>query len=849
MVELVNSNWDEFIENLFNNDFVKEFLPELHNNYESFVQKYNLEDDLIKFFPLPLLITNNEGEIVQINNEFHSFIEGRNIENFIRKNITEFCKFEDDLNKIDFQNKFFSTLILRFNFLEYPKNLEQKTFLHLFLKEGETFIIWVVLFKNSDIGKYFQNYRTFEEFKQIFESLPYVIYIKDTYNRILRVNKQFCKKFQKNPEEVEGKFVDSLFSEEVVNTCKEKDLEVIKTGNPITGSEEKFEINGKIENYFIVDRIPLFHNNEISGILVFAFDITEKKKTEIELRRWKKRFDFATTATGQAVFERNWESGEVVWTDNIKDLFGYSKKELNKREKWIEKIVSSDLDNYLTTFQKHCENLSPYDLTYRIKTSEGTIRYVKESGFFLTDEGKIISIVGIISDVTDQKNLEQKVVDYTTFLHVLLDTIPMPIFYEDIEGKFIGCNKYFQEHILHLGKKEFFGKTVKDFPNIFNESFIAKHLDANRKIIQNEKVESYDEKISLADGIVKSFAIFKAGYKDFDGELAGIINILIDVTDRIEAENQLRNLNIELEKKIEERTRDLQTALEEYKFEVEEHRRVQEILEQANYELKILNETIAEESRKLIVLNEKLEKSERELREANSAKDKFFSIIAHDLRNPLQSILTDSEILDKFFDTFTPEKIREYVNHIYKTSTLLKNLLENLLTWAKTQTGRIVYRPEWININLLITDIVRYIEPTAKNKGISLIYNKDMDFMVYLDRNMITTVIRNLLSNAIKFSPRNSNVYIDIQNYYEGNIPSLKVSVRDEGIGISKDIQEKLFKIEYSISTAGTEKEQGTGLGLILCYELIKLHNGKIWFESEEGKGTTFTFVIPINFD
>ncbi len=849
MVELVNSNWDEFIENLFNNDFVKEYLPEIRNNYEFLIQKYNSEDDLIKLFPLPLVITTNVGEIVQVNNEFLTFIEARNNDNFIGKNISEIGKFDNDLNKINFQNNSFCNFILRFNFLNYPKNLEQKTFLHLFLKEGKTFIIWVVLFKNSDIDKYLQNDKTFEDFKRIFDSLPYVIYTKDTYNRILRVNKHFSKKFQKDTREIEGRFVDSLFPEQVVSICKEKDLEVIRTGKPIIGSEEKFEINEKIENYFIVERIPLFYNIEISGILVFAFDITEKKKTEIELRRWKKRFDFATTATGQAVFERDWESGEVVWTDNIKDLFGYSKKELNKREKWLDKIVPSDLENYLTTFQKHCENLSPYDLIYRIKTSDGRISYVKESGFFLTDEGKIISIVGIISDITNQKNLEQKVVDYNTFLHVLLDTIPMPIFYEDIEGKFIGCNKYFQEQILQLSKKEFFGKTVKNFPNIFNEAFIAKHLNANRKIIQNEKVETYDEKIRLADGSERSFAIFKAGYKDFDGELAGIINILIDITDRIEAENQLRNLNIELEKKIEERTRDLQTALDEYKFEVEEHRRVQEILEQANYELKILNETLAEESRKLIVLNEKLEKSEKELREANSAKDKFFSIIAHDLRNPLQSILTDSEILDKFFDTFTPEKIREYVNHIYKTSTLLKNLLENLLTWAKTQTGRIAYRPEWININLLITDIVRYIEPTAKNKGISLIYNKDIDFMVYLDRNMITTVIRNLLSNAIKFSHRNSNVYIDIQNYYEGNIPSLKISVRDEGIGIPKDIQEKLFKIENSISTAGTEKEQGTGLGLILCYELIKLHNGKIWVESEEGKGTTFSFVIPINYD
>ncbi|MFN3270813.1 MAG: sensor histidine kinase, partial [Candidatus Kapaibacteriota bacterium] len=160
-----------------------------------------------------------------------------------------------------------------------------------------------------------------------------------------------------------------------------------------------------------------------------------------------------------------------------------------------------------------------------------------------------------------------------------------------------------------------------------------------------------------------------------------------------------------------------------------------------------------------------------------------------------------------------------------------------------------VFRPEWININLLINDIVRYIEPTAKNKDIEIVYDKTLDFMVYLDRNIITTVLRNLLSNAIKFSYRNSKVYLQIENFYDGNIPSLRVSVRDEGIGIPKEVRDKLFKIEHNISRPGTEKEHGTGLGLVLCDELIKIHSGKIWVESEEGKGTTFTFTIPINFD
>lgn len=848
MVELANSNWSDFLYLLINDKYAKEYFPEQIAFIEERQSNFENEQTGILEFPFPLVIFDRNGKITQANQKFLAFFQKESFDKVIGSDISEFG-FKDEFTNIENNKNQLTYIKTSFKFLDFPKNIELQTILYNYARTGDDFIFCTILYDENKENEYFQIQKIFEDLKLILNNIPYIVYLKDKQNRIIKVNQVFCNKFHLTPENIEGKFADSIFSAEAVQVCKEREKELLSTGKPIIGSEERFTINSKIENYFIVERIPLSEEEKIFGILVFAYDITEKKKTEIELRRWKKRFDFATTATGQAVFERNWETGEVIWTDNIKDLFGFTPKELKNREKWYEKIVPEDLDNYLKTFQNHCENLSPYHLNYRIVDANGKQRYVKESGFFLTDEGNIVSIVGIISDITNQKDLEQKVSDYNTFLHVLLDTIPMPIFYEDTEGRIIGCNKSFQEQILKTSKKEFLGKQVDDFPQIFSEEFIAKHKETNRKLIQREKVESYDFKIQFSGENQRDFAIFKSSYKDFDGNLAGIINILIDITDRKKAEEELKNLNAELERKIEERTRDLQTALEEYKFEVEEHRRVQEILEQANYELKILNETLAEESRKLIVLNEKLAKSESELREANSAKDKFFSIIAHDLRNPLQSILTDAEILEKFFDTFSSDKIREYVNHIYKTSTLLKNLLENLLTWAKTQTGRVVFRPEWININLLVNDIVRYIEPTAKNKDIEIVYDKTLDFMVYLDRNMVTTVMRNLLSNAIKFSFRNSKVFIEIENFYDGNIPSLRVSVRDQGIGIPKDVREKLFKIEHNITTTGTEKEQGTGLGLILCNELIKLHGGNIWVESEEGKGTTFTFTIPINFD
>lgn len=847
-----SSLWDSFRKNLFD-FFISKEPPKKFSDVLQDLSFGQIElEEFTKHFPFPFIIVDGRGRIFVYNQHwkyFGDFVFGdllahQSSNNKISEHLIEEITNLEKIGKTALFPKI--TFPASFGINQF----EVETCIGKINGTPEPIYAISLNFEQSEIEDISQIISTFNGLRIILDNIPYVVFVKDKKNRFIKTNHIFLSNFELTSNDVEGKFVDSVFPEEVSEICRKFNREVILSRKPMIHSEELLTISSKPERYYMVDRVPiLYDNGEAAGVLVFANEITEKKRTEIELRRWKKRFDLVTSSTGQAVFERDWISEEIIWTENIKDLFGYSAKELKKREKWLEKIIPQDLENYLESFQKHCDNLTPYNLVYRIKNSQGEQRYVKESGFFLSDDGNIISIIGIITDITNQRDLEQKVSDYNEFLHALLDTIPMPVFYENIEGKLIGCNRAFREQILMLSTNEFLGKTVNDFPNIFLEEFRTEHLETNQRIIEAKGATTYDNKIILADGTTKDFAIYKAGYNDFDGNLTGIINILIDITDRKKTEETLRNINIELEKKIEERTKDLQLALEEYKFEVDEHRRVQEILEQANYELKILNETLSQESHKLIVLNEKLAKSEQELREANSAKDKFFTIIAHDLKNPLQSILTDAEILNRFFDTFTPEKTREYVSHIFKTSNLLKNLLENLLTWTKAQTGRITFRPEWVNINLVLTDVLRFMESTANAKQIEIVYQQELDLMVYIDRNLITTVIRNLISNAIKFSRRGSKIYIEVQSYYDGSLPTLKVSVKDEGVGIPQDKLERLFKIEHSVTTPGTEREQGTGLGLILCKELIELHGGKIWVESEEGKGSTFTFTIPINFD
>lgn len=238
---------------------------------------------------------------------------------------------------------------------------------------------------------------------------------------------------------------------------------------------------------------------------------------------------------------------------------------------------------------------------------------------------------------------------------------------------------------------------------------------------------------------------------------------------------------------------------------------------------------------------EELEIHRKELESLNQTKDKFFAIIAHDLRNPFSTVLSLSELLAKEFDTFEPDKMQLFIEQIYKYSNNTFNLLENLLQWSLLQTGRTVLRAKDGNIAELINENIELLRGNAIQKKIELAWINPMDCYAFYDQNMITTVIRNLISNAIKFTPENGRIVVEVTVDPE----KYKISVRDNGVGISEEDIAKLFRIDSNPSTIGTSQEQGTGLGLILCRDFVEKNGGKIGVDSEVGKGSTFFFTVP----
>lgn len=254
----------------------------------------------------------------------------------------------------------------------------------------------------------------------------------------------------------------------------------------------------------------------------------------------------------------------------------------------------------------------------------------------------------------------------------------------------------------------------------------------------------------------------------------------------------------------------------------------------------------AEEVRVRVATHLNIYFQQKELQKVNAQKDKFFSIIAHDLRGPFSSFLGVTQLLDEMLPELSRDEIRDFAVNMRSSATNLYSLLENLLQWAKNQQGLIPFTPiKEVLLTLINESILTFHEP-AKNKGIEIVNNIDGKIEVFADKNMIQTVIRNLVSNAIKFTPKGGNITLSANANSENGV---EVSVKDSGIGMDEVMVNNIFRLDAKTNRPGTEGEMSTGIGLLLCKDFVETHGGEIRVESEVGKGSVFRFNIPLNSD
>ncbi len=515
------------------------------------------------------------------------------------------------------------------------------------------------------------------------------------------------------------------------------------------------------------------------------------------------------------------EFASLDYTAPSKNRYKY--KLAGYHDGWTETSAERRFANYT--------NLPPGRYIFTVRGSnndlvwneEGlSIEIVIKPPFYQTNSFKLLIffvLLGIISFVVFyiiiryqhekmrvEEEMKESILDERNQLRTLIDNMPDVIYIKDRESRFIVANKKVAT-VMGSTPEGVVGKTDFDF---YTHDLASQFYEDEQTIMRTREPKiNYEEPGLDEQGNRIIVSTTKVPLINKDGEVVGIVGIGRDIT-------KLKRIEIQLRK----RTEDLQ---------------------ETNRLLEERQEEIQQQTEELAAQAENLRKINAELERLNRTKDKFFSIIAHDLRNPFHAIIGFSELLSKEYYTMDDQQKIGLLELINVSSESAFNLLENLLQWARTQTDKIKFNPENIDIAEIARSTINFLSITAEKKRIKLKNKIENHTVVYADRNMITTVMRNLISNAVKFTQNDGEVKVNASEKED----MIEICVTDNGVGMNKETLGKLFRIDTYHSTSGTSGESGTGLGLIICKEFIEKHGGKIKVVSEEKKGSTFSFTLP----
>jgi len=267
-------------------------------------------------------------------------------------------------------------------------------------------------------------------------------------------------------------------------------------------------------------------------------------------------------------------------------------------------------------------------------------------------------------------------------------------------------------------------------------------------------------------------------------------------------------------------------------------------LSHLNGEISNLQRQLIREKVTLEATYQQLNQVNASLKESNATKDKFLSIMAHDLRSPFTALMGLSEVLMENSDQYSREEMNTFIRLINEAAVKTYGLLDDLLVWSRSQMGKMPFNPGSMKLDQLCHEVIEVLNQTAATKRITFDVKVAEDTVVFADEAMIKTVLRNLVSNAIKFSWSDSVITI-----FSEQGPSdamLTVGVADKGVGMTEEAMTKLWKLSEQASTKGTNNEEGTGLGLLICKEFVEKQGGRIWVDSIQGEGSTFCFTVPL---
>ena len=623
----------------------------------------------------------------------------------------------------------------------------------------------------------------------VIDHIPDYIFVKDAASRFTLNNKAHQRVLNAaGAAELFGETDFDRFPQELAAGYYADEQAVLRSGKPLLNREETtFAPDGSLQ-WLLTTKVPLRNRQgAVIGLVGISHDITRRKQREDLFRKYERIV--AATADYISLVDRNY-CYQIV---NVAYL--------NASNKRPEAILGHPMSEFIGVEAFETVSKPSFDRCLAGETLryETWVTFEKPGRRFLSVtyspyvdvDDAITGVVISARDITERKWMEQVLRESEQRLVDIIEFLPDATLVIDAEGKVMAWNKAMETmtgvpaaEIIGQGNYAyalpFYGERrpiLIDLVNRPQPEIEAKYAWLSRQghVLTGEAYMPH-----LGGGEIYLSGKAAALY-DSQGSIVGAIESVRDITERKQAEEQLRAAHQELQAKNEQ------------------------------------------------------------LRELNASKDKFFSIISHDLRSPFTALLGYIELMEDQAGRLSPEKLQNYLGKLRVSADRLFALLENLLTWSRVQRGVMEYRPERIALRELAADNCDLFSANAERKQITLRNVVAETVVVSADYAMVNTVLRNLVSNALKFTPAGGQITISAQPAAQAVI----VAVADTGTGMSQEAMDTVFRIDAKYSTVGTAGETGTGLGLLLCHDLVKKNGGQIRIESELGKGTTFRLTLP----
>ena len=623
-------------------------------------------------------------------------------------------------------------------------------------------------------------------------------------------------------------------------------------------------------------------------------DLKEKERAlEISERHLRESQHVARIGSFEVdLITRQWVSSE-----ELLKLSGFENQNEKTRDTWFSLIHSDFREEVIRYINQRIEEKTSFNIEYKIiRPIDGKEIWIWESGELIFNEaGMPIKLKGVVQDISYRKKIEEELIQTENLYRILLDDSSDPIFSIDSEGTYLYVNKAFangvkrtQNDIINrkiwdvfpkeeaekrfaavrvvtstgipkvievkvdaLGVDHYFMTTVQPLTSKYIKKpavmCISKNITERKaaeiKLLEKEK--QYQDLFLHSPGALL--------LEDLEGNILDLNPAFCRMTGYTREETIGKNVRMFVAPEYHDRIpRNIENLLKERHLEqvvrnfkndgtsywVELHEAIVTLPDGREGIIALGNDVTQRKEAEL-----QIEKYTRELELINSTKNKFFSIISHDLRGPFLAFLGLSKMLSEETDTLTPDKIKRVSGILHTSLQRQYELLNDLLDWSRIQSDKFSFSLQKLSVKGEVDKVAESLQLVASHKGVFIKIEIEDDVFIHADQNMFRLVLRNLIQNGIKFSNTGGEVKISADKNSSGS----RIIVSDTGVGIKTENLDKLFKIDTRFSTEGTAKEKGTGLGLILCREIIEKHNGQILVESELNKGTKFIIELPGN--